>query len=135
MLLADAPVLAVTVEPVKVDLLWEARWQNWIRWCNQKGMYQGRVGSLEGAYRSPQIWHPPEPRPPTIDLVDAVLVNKAYTRLALLAPKSARIIKILVFRPYWRPQYQGQKLGIHYTRLDEALNKSKQMLQNQLRIC
>lgn len=137
MTLASVTLLAIEIKPVREPRAdpFELRWQNWVRWCNQKGLHQGRVGSLEGAYRSPQIWHPPEPRPPTIDVVDAILVNRAYTKLAQDAHSAARIIKILVFRPYWRPQYQAQKLGIHYTTLDDALIKSKQMLCNVLKTC
>lgn len=120
---------------VRPEIEFTARFENWRRWCNQKGLYQGRTGSIEGAYRSPQHWDPPEPRPAEINVPDAVLVNRAYTRLALLAPKQASIIKVLVFRPYWRPQWQGQKLGIHWRLLDEALERAKKMLRNQLEIC
>lgn len=121
---SDVPVL-------KADPF-ESRWLNWIRWCNQKGLYQGRTGSLEGAYRSPQIWHPPEPRPPTIDVPDAILVNKAYTRLAKLSPTNAQVIKTLVFMPWLKPTRQAQILGTHYMRLDELLHRAKTMLKNQL---
>ena len=110
----------------------EVRWKNWIRWCVQKGLYQGRAGSVEGAYRSPQHWDPPDPRPPTIDLPDAVLVNRGYTRLAMLAPYHAKVIQVLVFEPFLRPTRQAQKLGTHYLRLDELLHRSKIMLANQL---
>ena len=119
----------ILVEPA---IEWESRVRNWIRWCNQKGLYQGRTGSIEGAYRSPQHWDPPEPRPPSIDALDAVVVNRCYVRLAQLAPSQAQIIKVLIFRPYWRPQWQAQKLGIHYLELDEALQRAKKMLENQL---
>lgn len=116
-----------------IDAAFEARFENWVRWCNQKGLHQGRVGSLEGGYRSPQIWHPPEPRPPSIDLPDAVLVNRAYTKLAIQAEHYARAIQTLVFMPYLRPTRQAQILGTHYLRLNELLDKSKLMLKNLLR--
>jgi hypothetical protein len=97
------------------------RFENWRRWCIQKGFHRGHCGSVEGAYRSPQHWDPPEPRPASIDLLDAVVVNRAYTRLALIAP-------------YLRPTRQAQILGTHYLRLDELLHTAKQMLSNQLRM-
>lgn len=117
------------------DAVFATRFSNWVRWCNQKGLYQGRCGSIEGAYRSPQHWDPPEPRPQPIDELDAVLVNRAFTHLAQLSPRNANVIKIVVFRPYWRPQWQAQKLGIHWQKLGEALAQAKKMLGNQLKIC
>lgn len=127
-------VLSIEIQPIKRrEPEFHQRFDNWRRWCLQKGLHQGRTGSIEGFYRSPQCWDPPEPRPPAIDLPDAIMVNRAYMYLAQLAPKQANIIKILTFRPHWRPQWQAQKLGIHYTRLDEALDAAKIMLKNQLR--
>ena len=108
------------------------RFENWRRWCIAKGLHQGHAMSIEGRYRSPQHWDPPNPKPPEIDLLDAVLVNRAYTMLAQIAESQAKIIKILTFREYWRPQWQAQKLGIHYLRLDEAYRWAKIAFQNQL---
>jgi len=108
------------------------RFQNWVRWCSVRGVYQGHAFSIEGLYRSPQHWHPEDPRPPEIDRPDAVMVNRAYTRLAILTPRQARIIKFLTFRAYLRPQWQAQKLGIHYLELDEAYYRAKLMLEHQL---
>lgn len=127
MLVADLPLLAMTVEE------FPGRFENWRRWCIQKGLHQGRVGSIEGAYRSPQHWDPPEPRPPMIDVLDALEVNRAYVRLAQLAPSYARAIQVLVFQAYIRPTRQAQMLGTHYLRLDALLHEAKQMLSNQLR--
>jgi hypothetical protein len=130
MMVIDVPVLALTVEPDG----FEPRFRNWVRWCVQKGLHRGRAGSVEGAYRSPQHWDPPEPRPAEIDVLDAIVVNRAYTRLALISPRSAKVIQILVFMPYIRPQRQAQMLGTHYLRLDALLEQCKQMLRNQLRV-
>jgi len=122
----------IRIIPLKPDN-WEQRWENWTRWCKQKGLHQGRTGSVEGAYRSPQHWDPPEPRPKVIDVLDAIQVNRGYTQLALIAPKTAKVIQILVFHPYLRPQRQAQMLGTHYLKLDALLNRAKVMLRNQLR--
>lgn len=109
-----------------------ARFENWRRWCFANGRHVGRAGSAEGGWRSPQHWYPEDPRPPAIDVPDAVLVNQAFTSLALLAPRQARIIKIITFRPYLRPQYQAQKLGIHYLQLGEAYHRAKLALAARL---
>lgn len=129
MLVAEEPIIGIREEAE-----FSQRFENWRRWCVQKGLYQGRAGSIEGAYRSPQHWDPPEPRPPSIDVVDALEVNRAYTRLAQIAPSQANIIKVVVFRQHWRPQWQAQKLGIHHTLLEEALARAKKMLGNQLKV-
>jgi hypothetical protein len=115
--------------PLRDEAEFGVRFQNWVRWCVQKGLYRG---SVEGAYRSPQHWDPPEPRPPSIDPLDAVVVNRAYTRLAILAPYHATVIKVLIFQPYIRPTRQAQILGTHYLQLDALLDKAKTMLANQL---
>lgn len=128
-------VLAIEITPIKREPEFEARFRNWVRFCEAKGIHQARAGSAEGAWRSPQCWDPPGPRPAEIDLLDALEVNKAYVRLSQLANKQARVIQFLVFKyKHARPQYQGQLLGIHYTRLDEALERAKTMLKNQLTV-
>jgi hypothetical protein len=110
----------------------DARFDNWRRWCIQKGLHRGRAGSAEGAWRSPQVWDAPNPRPPEIDLPDAILVNRAFTQLALSAPRNANAIKVLVFMGWLKPTRQAQILATHYTRLDELLSRSKIMLRNLL---
>lgn len=96
----------------------------------QKGLHTGRCGSAEGNWRSPQVWDAPNPRPQAIDVPDAILVNRAYTRLALTAPKHAKALKVLVFMGWLRPTRQAQMLATHYTRLDELLRRAKIMLRN-----
>jgi hypothetical protein len=133
-IVADAPLslLAIQIQPLERKDAFESRFTNWVMWCARKGLHQARAGSAEGAWRSPQIWHPPEPRPPVINDPDAVVVNRAYTQLAILAPSYARALQVLVFMPWLKPQRQAQILGTHYLRLDALLEKSKQMLKNQL---
>lgn len=144
MIVADAPLLAMTVIPITVGRF-EQRFDNWRRWCVGRGFHQGHCASLEGAYSGPQgkghstgwgDWEvsPPPPSDPKvlIDIPDAIEVNRAYLRLASLAPTYARAIQVLVFQPWIRPQRQAQMLGTHYLRLDVLLDKAKKMLQNQL---
>jgi hypothetical protein len=129
----DVPLLAIKVVAAAKADSFEARFGNWVRWCVQRGLYRGRAGSVEGAYRSPQHWDPPEPRPPTIDLVDALTVNRGYTRLAELAPYHAKVIKTLVFNPKgYTAKLQAQVLGSNHLKLGPLLDTAKQMLKNQL---
>ena len=125
-------VLTISIQPIDRERDFETRFANWRRWCDQRGRKQERAGSAEGAWRSPQCWEPPNPRPPEIDLLDALDVNKAYIRLWMLAPSWANVIKVIVFKPYLRPQRQAQLLGTHYLKLDQMLAKAKTMLRNQL---
>jgi hypothetical protein len=132
-IVAEPVLITMAVAPIELPDAFSARFNNWVRWCVQKGLYRGRAGSVEGAYRSPQHWDPPEPRPPTIDVLDAILVNRAYVRLAMLSPRNAKVIQVLVFHPYIRPTRQAQILGTHYLELDRRLDEAKAMLANQLR--
>jgi hypothetical protein len=116
-------------EPWICNVEFAQRFENWRRWCVRKGLYQGRTGSAEGAYRSPQIWDPPGPRPMPINDPDAILLNRAFWQLG---GKVRLTIKILVFRSHWRPQWQAQKLGVHYLKLDQELVKAKRMMENRL---
>ena len=101
------------------------RFKNWVRWANQTGYHQARVASAEGAYRSPQCWDEKEPPLPQCNILDAWLLNSAY----LYSPsKVRRTIKILVFRPHWRAEWQAQKLGVHHTELSEALFQAKKAM-------
>jgi hypothetical protein len=126
-------IVAEAFQTVRADETFEGRFKNWIQWCIRKGLHQGRTGSAEGNWRSPQIWHPPEPRPPVLDDLDAVAVNRAFSQLAQNSPTYANVIKVLVFKPWMRPQAQAQVLGVHYMRLDQELHKAKKMLSNLLR--
>ena len=110
----------------------DRRFDNWVRWCKSKGTQTGRCFSAEGAYRSPQIWHAPGPRPADIDVPDAVAVNRAFVRMATQTPTYANVIKVLVFKSWMRPTLQAQILGTHWTRLDGELGRAKKMLKNIL---
>lgn len=111
---------------------WQIRFENWRRWCRAAGYHQGHAFSIEGLYRSPQHWYPDPPRPEPLDVNDAVLVNRGYVYLALVAERQAKIIKILTFRAYLRPQWQAQKLGMHWTELGDAYYRAKLMMRNQV---
>jgi hypothetical protein len=68
-----------------------------------------------------------------VNSVDAVKVNRAFTKLALSAPSYAQVIKVMVFMPWLKPTRAAQILGTHWTRLDEQLNRAKVMMRNVMR--
>jgi hypothetical protein len=111
----------------------EVRFANWLAWCRMKGLHQGHAGSVEGRYRSPQHWDPVSPKPQwllTMDINDAVLLNRAFSQLG---EYTRRVIKILWFRPHWRVQWQAQKLQVHHTELADLGYRSKRMMENRLK--
>jgi len=114
------------------DERWRERWRNWVRWCRRDGRHYGRVGSAEGGWSSPQCWYPPEPRPLEVDDPDAELVNRAYTA----SPAEARrVIQLIMFRGRnWRRSWIAQKLGLHRSRLTEALYRSKKIMRELLEL-
>lgn len=127
------------------DDVWLLRFRNWARWASARGSRQGQAFSIEGHFRlksrvddTPTGWGdwlttPPQYPPlPPLDSVDAVLVNRGYVHLWLVAERQAKIIKILTFRSYLRPQWQAQKLGMHWTELEEAYHRAKLMMRNQV---
>jgi hypothetical protein len=108
------------------------RFENWIHWCQLKGIYHGKAGSAEGKYRSPQTWEPQNPKPAwliTMDVNDAVLVNRAYSQLG---EKTRKTIKVLFIKTTWRPQWQAQAIGCHWKELEGVGYRAKRMLENRL---
>lgn len=91
------------------------RLRNWLRWCKQKGFRRSQAGSIEGLYRSGQVWEPEEPHGEPVDVVDAAEVDRAYVALD---DRSRRVIKILYFRDHWKPAWQAQKLNCRAADLD-----------------
>lgn len=91
-----------------------ARLENWIRWCKSFGSGAGRAGSAEGGYRSGQIWEPEPLRGAEVDIVDAELVNRAYSQIG---GYERRVIKVVFFRGWWRDQWKAQKLGCRVDKL------------------
>lgn len=108
------------------------RFHNWLHWCQIKGIYHGKAGSAEGRYRSPQTWEPQNPKPAwlvTMDINDAVLVNRAYSQLA---ERTRKIIKVIWIKAHWRPQWQAQAIGCHWKELEEVGYRAYRMLENRL---
>ena len=115
--------------------VFEQRFDNWVRWCRQHGGGGGRCFSAEGAYRSPQVWHPPEPRPAEVDVNDAIRMQKAWVAFSLNAPSFARVIDVMVFHPRWEPKWQARKLAMRIGDLQMALDRAKKAFENAVRLC
>ena len=75
---------------------------NWSRWCRDLsgiGPDSAGCGSAESAYRSPQVWHPPEPRAAQVLEPLAWRVEKAVYGLG--QPYSALVRIEWVYHPDW----------------------------------
>ena len=112
--------------------VFEQRFDNWVRWCRSHGGRVGRCFSAEGAYRSPQVWEPQNPRPAEVDLQDALKMQKAWVRFAQSAPSFARVIDVLVFSPHWEPAWQARKLGMRIRDMQAALDRAKMAFRNSM---
>lgn len=76
--------------------------REWSRWCRDLsgiGPEQPACKSAESAYRSPQIWRPPEPRPPEVVEPRAWRTEKAVHGLG--QPYSHLIRIEWVYYPDW----------------------------------
>lgn len=106
----------------------DARLINWAEWSKDRPR-RGRCLSLEGGYRSPQHWEPEQPRI-VYDTLDALDVFKAV----MGTPERTRWILALWYIHKAPEGYIRRKLGIHRTRMVDALNDSRRMVDNRLRV-
>lgn len=111
----------------------EPRFKNWLRWCHEHiGEPHGSASSVEGAYRSPQIWDVVEPNLGLLNPVDkwdAQVVQRAYV---VLPDLDRRTIKFMYFRPHWRQAWIAQKLNVSKLELQDRLHASKQKMAENL---
>lgn len=111
----------------------EIRFENWLRWCREgSGEPMERCGSAEGGWDSPQVWDAPEPNMRLlmpVNVPDAVLVNRAYVKMA---GEWRRVLKIVYFRPHWRDQWKAQKIGCRVSEIADRALKARLMLRNLL---
>lgn len=103
------------------------RLKEWAAW-NKAKVYYGHCGSLEGLYRSPQCWHPPEARPEEINEPRALETERA---MRFLPAKERKLIKfIFIYRA--EPRWICLRLVIPVRDYDLYLNKARQMVSNLL---
>lgn len=111
----------------------DVRFENWLRWCREGYREPGdRTGSAEGNWNSPQVWETPDPDMgliSPINIPDAVMLNRAYVRMA---GEHRRVLKIVYFRPHWRASWKAQKMGCRIAEIGEKAYRSKKVMQNTL---
>lgn len=74
----------------------DERLANWKRWLRRYG-HSSQAQSLEGNYRSPQIWYPPGPRPPAAMNADAWDVCLAAATLPIRLHLLLRLKYVIEF--------------------------------------
>ena len=107
----------------------ENRLINWARWAKVRPHY-ATCRSLEGKYKAPPTWHPPEPRI-EVDTLDAVVIEKALTN-PTFPKKSREIIKYSYLTPFIHPMKISRKLGIKNGDIESELRYAINMLENRL---
>lgn len=65
-----------------------ALFENWARYVRNKFYEPSMCQSIESRYRSPQTWHPPEARPPEVDQISGMAVEKEVSYLQRSENKS-----------------------------------------------
>ena len=113
----------------------QARFNNWLHWCQMKGLYQSRTGSAEGLWRSPQVFEDRLPKPTwLLEMIgpDAIVLNQVYTLLARFQPSQARVIKVIWFKPHWRPSWQAQAIRCRVIDLPGRAYQAKTAFGNLL---
>ena len=103
------------------------RLENWKRWAKDKPQYRV-TPSLEGRYKSPQVWHPEEPRMP-IDLNDAMAVERAIIKL----PKPYK--QIIIYRyiyPFINLQQFCRHAAIRLREFEVYERRAMDMIHNRL---
>lgn len=76
----------------------EKRLINWGR-CQRDRARWSHCASIEHRWRSPQCWDPSEPKPDT-DLLDAILVEKAWVRM--MNPRAKQFLRLFYVKR-WKP--------------------------------
>ena len=118
-----------------MELDFNARFKNWIAWCQMRGLFQSRTGSAEGLWRSPQVFEDRLPRPVWLlemDEPDAIALNRVYTALARFQPAQARAIKVIWFKTHWRPSWQAQAIRCRTIDLPARAYQAKTAFSNLL---
>lgn len=107
------------------------RLENWARWARVRPHYSS-CKSLEGRYKAPPTWHPPEPKI-NVDTLDAAVIEKALVNPSF--PKKAReLIKYSYLYPQINHMKMCRKLGIKNNDIDGELRMAILMLENRLRV-
>ena len=105
------------------------RLDNWKKWARTSRHYRV-TPSLEGRYKCPPSWHPPEPKV-FVDTLDAVIIEKALVSPSF--PKKSRdIIKYAYIESAKPIDIACRRIGINKRNFDEDLETAIRMLHNRL---
>lgn len=84
---------------------------------------------MEGKYRSPQVWYPPGPKPPEIELWNALKVERSIVGLTW---KYVELLKgHYVYRA--NPKSIIRKIHIRPSDYDATLQMARLMVKNRIR--
>ena len=105
------------------------RLENWKKWARTSRHYR-ITPSLEGKYRPPPSWHPPEPKI-YVDSLDALIVEKALVNPSF-PRKSRELIKYAYIESGKPIDIACRKIRINKRNFDEDLETAIRMLHNML---
>lgn len=104
------------------------RLENWHR-CFREHIHYRVTASLEGRYKPPPVWHPPEPKI-FIDTIDAGIVELAVIGM----PASYKaLLKYHYFTPYIPLNVICRKVKIRADYYNVEIEKAIRMVDDRLR--
>ena len=106
----------------------DALLENWGRWLRSNPVVRQHCYSIEGRYRSPQCWYPPEPREPDADPHAAMRVERA---MPYLPGRSRRALELRYVRRL-PLSIVAKRIAIHVGDIDEFMERAKLILKNIL---
>lgn len=105
------------------------RLDNWKK-CYRDRKHYRVTPSLEGRYKPPPSWHPPEPKL-FVDTLDAVIVEKALVNPSF--PKKARALIVYSYmHPFIPLPIACRKIGINQRHFEAELKTAVNILHNRL---
>ena len=108
---------------------------NWARWVSDRKLHETTsCKSFESRYRSPQVWHPPEARPPEIEIFKAADVEKIVVYLGS-KPGTKKYKEILVGHYVYkaRPESVSRRARIRLVEYPENLKMARLIVRNRLK--
>lgn len=114
-------------------LTFEVRFGNWLRWCmGRTGVVDVRCGSVEGRWKSPQVWDVVEPNERVLNPVvdwDAYELQRAYLALPV---KQQVTIKVCYFRHSWPDNRKARKIGCKTHEIGRYAEQAKRQMESML---
>lgn len=111
--------------------------ENWARWVKDRWFTPSMCKSLESHYRSPQVWHPPEARPPEVVISDALEVERVVSWLLRSENGSFKGYGELLKGHYVkraRPSTTCRIARIRMNEYDDCLSRAKMIVRNRMKL-